>query len=445
MHTYRLASLLVFAVLAVPLWAADGGGADNPKCHNELLLEKWRTDPEHYARLKRDLQQFWALPRERQEKIRELDRELQDCDSQTQKRLWETLERYAAWIDRLPEAEQQRILGIVDKSERLQAIKLTHEQQWLERLPSKDREYLQTLPDEKRSAEIARLQQEDRQRQLRWQQVLKLRPDLRPRPSKPDSLKDFPPEVSEFVVALLTPMLNPEEKQHFKNSQGWPALALTILDLTDKHPVLPPVNGTTAVVRYEQLPRLDKQTLSKQKLEPKNQWFPLMQAEKKWPDFALTFTQLAAKNNYIMTKPLGASRPPDFAPETEVFIKERLLASITPVEAERLKWTEGKWPEYPKVLHEFAKKYNLIIPGMSLPGPRELWESARTAALPEVPEHILREFVGELSPEDLAKLNISPMDPSSPYLFSQEFFIRHPKELKRLQEHDQMKGNQKKK
>src|SRR5262245_33956492 len=72
---------------------------------NRRLLEKWKAEPEHYRRLKRDLAAFYALPPERQEEIRDVDRQLHDADSATQARLWAVLERYYTWLERLPEAE----------------------------------------------------------------------------------------------------------------------------------------------------------------------------------------------------------------------------------------------------------------------------------------------------------------------------------------------------
>jgi hypothetical protein len=426
MNRSRLAALLLFAVLAIPLWAADSGTDDLER--NTRLLKLWKTDPEHYARLQRDGRLFAALPPERQEKMRRLDRELHECDSETQKRLWETLERYVAWLDQLPEAEQQQILAIADKQERITAIKAKCEQQWLERLPEKDREYLEQHP-----AEIARRHREDQQRRQKWLHALKLRPDLRPRPNKPKTLEEFPADVTEFVNELLTPMLSDKEKDLLKTTQGWPALAQTILELSEKHPVLPPANNIP-IVKFEQLSDKDRRALL---VKGKN---PLAKHENHWPEFALAATDLAAQNKHILSKPLGASKPAEFPPETEAFIKDHLLPAITPVEAEHLRLTEGQWPAYPKLLHELAKKYKLVIPGMSLPGPAELWERARTAALPEVPDHELRAFVGELSHEDMRKLNLSPQDPSSRDRIRQEYFRRHPSELKRLHDLDWGKG-----
>jgi hypothetical protein len=172
-----LAALLLFAVCAIPLWAADGN-TDQLK-HNARLLEKWKTDPEHYARLQRDWHHFTALSPERQEKLRRLDHDLHECDPETQKRLWETLERYTAWFDQLPEAEQQQLLAIPDRQERIKAIKAKCEQQWLDHLPTKEREHLKNLPEDQRTAAIARMHRDDQQRRQKWSHALKLRPDTR--------------------------------------------------------------------------------------------------------------------------------------------------------------------------------------------------------------------------------------------------------------------------
>jgi hypothetical protein len=172
MSRSRLAALLLVIVIVVPLCAA--AGTDDLE-HNARLVKTWKeTDPEHYARLRREWQQFRALPRERREKLRQFDRELHECDPETQRRLWETLERYAAWLDQLPEAEQQQILTVSDKQERIKAIKAKCEQQWLARLPAADRDYLAKHP-----SEIARWYHDDQQRHQKWQHALKLRPDSR--------------------------------------------------------------------------------------------------------------------------------------------------------------------------------------------------------------------------------------------------------------------------
>jgi hypothetical protein len=412
--------LLLFAAGSLPLWAADPGKDELE--HNTRLLEKWRADPQHYTRLQHDLQVFYALPRDRQEKLRRLDRELHECDSQTQKRLWETLERYVNWLDSLPEDERRQILGIMDKQDRLAAVRQKHEEQWLERLPVRDRERLKHLSEADRSAEIARLHEEDHQRRAKFLQALKHH-------QRPAALSDFPFEVSEFVEKTLTPMLTPAEERQLNNAKGWPTLAQTILELSDKHPVYPPL-PSGEIKRFDQLPPKDRQALMPFKGRPVN---PLMaKQEGRWPDFALAVTE-----HYPVSRPLGASKTSEFSQEIQDFIKDQLLPALTPFEAERLKNREGNWPGYPRMLHELAKKYNLVIPGMSLPGPAELWEAARVAAVPEVPDHMLRAFADELSPEEWRRLNLTPGDPWARDRLRGEFFRKNPGQLNRFGELDQ--------
>src|SRR5690242_1822023 len=107
----RWGSLLVLlGALALPAAAAPDGG--DALQHNRELLEKWRADPDHYARLQRDLRAFWAMPPARRKQIRRLDQELHQADAKTRKRLWAVLERYHAWLEALPEADRARVEAV---------------------------------------------------------------------------------------------------------------------------------------------------------------------------------------------------------------------------------------------------------------------------------------------------------------------------------------------
>ncbi len=434
MNRSRLAALLLFLAFVLPLLAANSSSDDLER--NARLLETWKTDPEHYARLQHDGDQFVALSPDQQEKLRQFDRQLtEENDPETQNRLWATMERYVVWLDQLPETERQQIVTIADKQERIKAIKLKREQQWLARLPAQEREDLEKLSDDARPAAIKRLYQQELQRRQKWLVALKLRPDLRPRLNRAKKLDEFPIEVTAFVNDSLLPMLHYDEKEKLGKAQEWPVLALMILELSEKHPVLPPAPGLGRIEKFEQLPPDTKRSLQKQAKS-------LEKHPNRWPDYALAVTEVAARNRHNI-RPLGACKPAEFPPDAEAFIKDELLPVLTTGEADRLRQTEGQWPAYPKLLYELAKKYTLVIPGMSLPGPRELWESARTAGLPEVPDHDLRAFVCELSHEDLGKLNLSPLDPSSRDRLRQEYFRRHPGDLKRLRDLEQRRSEKK--
>ena len=97
-----LGTLVLLA--AVPTRATDPTEADA----NRAQIARWKNDPEHLARLRQNLAAFRALPPERQEQLRRLDRALHAEDSSTQARLWNVLERYALWLNRLPAADRAR-------------------------------------------------------------------------------------------------------------------------------------------------------------------------------------------------------------------------------------------------------------------------------------------------------------------------------------------------
>jgi hypothetical protein len=108
-----------------------------------------------------------------------------------------------------------------------------------------------------------------------------------------------------------------------------------------------------------------------------------------------------------------------------------MYRKLPPSVVEGLRGKEGRWPEYPQALHAAARDQNMVIPDMSLPGPRELWENA-VAYLPEVPDQTLRRFaLLELTPEERAKLKLSATDPASRDRLRQKYFEHNPDELRK--------------
>src|SRR5436190_8918414 len=102
MRRIRLLPLLLLLPLAAAL-GEPAAAPDEPE-RNTRRLEKWRADPAHYERLKRDLLAFKALPPEKQERLRQLDRELREHEHER-----EVLQRFAAWFDRLGEDDRRRV------------------------------------------------------------------------------------------------------------------------------------------------------------------------------------------------------------------------------------------------------------------------------------------------------------------------------------------------
>ena len=316
----RFGFLLLAAALvgaAVPVLAVSEAAPDDLE-HNRRLLERDRADPDHYARLLRDLRAFQALPPERQEQMRRFDQALHEEDPATQKRLWAVLERYGEWVGRLPEADQRRIDEAADSADRLRIVKDLRKQQWVDRLPKTDRDALEKLAGPERSKQIALSRWEERRRWKEWQDWAagqKPRPEAGPRPARPARLSDFPEPVRLFVRDKLTPMLGDEEKDRLKNAEGkWPQLAVAVADLSEKHPYLPPP-PSGAVVKYDQLPANAKGLLTPESLKKRGQWDELQKLENKWPQYALAVTELLNQQKKAPPPPLGASRPGEFPEE----------------------------------------------------------------------------------------------------------------------------------
>jgi len=132
--------------------------------HNRRLLEKVRKDPQHYERLRQNLAAFLALPEERQEKLRQLDQELHDKNAKIASRLQRVLERYADWLQSVPEADRQRLQNEADPKKRLQLIRELREQLWVNRLPKAVREELKKLAPDQQRVRVAELRKEERAR-----------------------------------------------------------------------------------------------------------------------------------------------------------------------------------------------------------------------------------------------------------------------------------------
>ncbi len=408
----------------------DGITRDDPVAWNQRLLENWKQNPEHYARLQRDLNRFWNLPRAERDRIRDLDRELHEQDSATQKRLWGVLERYHAWLEQLSESDRRKIEA-VSGSERVALIRKMREQQWVDRLPTPDRTRLTELLRKDGAKaygdEVARLRDAQRQRAV---EVLRTNPTSKPRKDKPARLSEFPPEVQTFVRDCLIPLLNTSERESLRRAESapWPACARVVADLAAKHPI--PLPGPVGPVRISDLPQqLERQV----RLSPRYQ--AIRKEEGHWPEFGVAVQSLPQYRRHPFATRLTPSSPADFSLEVQAFI-QTLETSLSPEDADRLNGAKGKWPDYPKVLLELARKHKLTIPGMTLPGPKELWDNAR-AALPEVPDGTLFHFaMTELSREEREGLPLSSNDPAAREKVKKKFFEKHPRELKRLQQLD---------
>lgn len=360
---------LVALALTLPLLAAaDAGESDLEK--NARLLLRWKQDPEHYARLKRDYRAFLALPPERQAELRRLDQELRAQPPETQARLLRVLERYAAFVEGLPPADRQRVEAAHGK-ERLALVEQLHRRRWFEQLPYKLREELTNLPEEKRTKEVAKLVEEDRRRKRLLTGDVRKRPMVpgkaEPFPTRPTRLSDYPHEVVSFFEYHIRDRLTKDEQERLTQAEGTVGpLARLIVEFADKYPVLPPSENKVAPTTFATLPPEWRKALSQVKLDKKGAFRKeLLPYEEKWPDFALAAVRVAQAEQAKDPGPLGASRPADYPPD------------VTPVVRRfpELKALEGKWPDHPLKLHDLARKAGVALPGLTLPGAKRDWDA----------------------------------------------------------------------
>jgi hypothetical protein len=356
---------LILAGLVSAAFAAPEGGGEPER--NRRLLEKYRADPEHHRRLKRDLAAFHALPAERQQQIRDLDRRIHEADPATQARLWGVIERYNAWLEQLPEDERQAVLQAKNKIAVIQALR---DREWLERLPRAIQKELSGLFGDKLRARLAELRAQEHYHRVHWQRPQGAHDLTQPHPKGFDEL---PREAQAFLNKEVLPRSSGPEKDRLKELEGrYPDYPRHVAWLADRYPVLPegPLGKITSA---EKLP-----PKVRERFERSGNAKQAARLEGKWPDYACAVSY--ALRNDRELPPLGASRLDEFPPRTKGFVRNRLLPLLSIKDRADLDNAEGRWPEYPRRLLLLARRYQLVIPDMSLPAP-EVWELARLARL----------------------------------------------------------------
>ena len=437
----RVLLITAFAAAAPVLCYSEQPTSDEAEA-NARLLERWRSDPEHYARLQSDFRAFTQLPAEKQERLRQLDQELHNTDSITQKRLWSVMERYTAWYDHLSEADQRKIDQATDRHARLLIVKQYRENQWLARQPQKVRDDLGKLAPDKRGEEITKQRRDERQRLTAWMRAMHVGKATTPaQPTKPVRASDFPSDTTQFINEVLKPQLTATEREHLKALEGkWPYYARMVLELSDKDEYQSKLPGpSTGPAIFERLPG-EYKTLFENKSDNLPQ--AVRRKATHWPEYAIAVTEEARKKNTTLPPekqvklPLGPAQPKDFAALVKQFLETTLPAQLTEKEKKELKEAEGRWPEYPQKVLELATKHKLDVPMMRMPNAAE-WRQKVEEALPEVPDRVLHDFaLNDLTADERTKLELSVTDPTSRDRLVQEYFKKNPNERKRLERLD---------
>jgi hypothetical protein len=377
------------------------------------------------------------LPPERREAMRQLDRDLQEEDSATSARLLRVLDRYVDWLLQLPEEDRRAVLHSSSDIERLQQIKQIRDREWILRQPKNVQDELKHLQSAEQASRIAQLRKREAEFRNQWDLALVYWDQSTKFRNQPEKLND---DVRFFIKESLEPLLSPgERKQLAAVKDEWPLFEMKLVELVDKHPIKLP-GPPTGVKTFDELPEAVRKSFPGLRKAPAP-----MAAEGRWPDYAEAVTAFA-KNRRGVDLPvqLGVCRPTDFAEPIQIFIEKNLKPVLKPAEKAALQKEEGSWPAYPRALMRLAKFHNLAIPGMGLPGPRDLWEPFRRKSaakhdfLPEVPDRTLLDFANhELTAEERASgPSMSLSDPQAREEWKRTYFMRHPEALKQLKHQD---------
>lgn len=451
--TWRL--LTITALLALVVHAlAEEPAQEDPQAvqeQNRRLLEKWRGDPDRYARLKRDEKAFNELSPDRQHRLRKFDHDLHAEDAATQARLWAVLERYVAWLDKLPEDNRKWIEAAATTQERIDRVKYLRDQQWLARLPQKAQEELKALPEGKRPERMAQLRQQEREKRLDWFWASHARDLASLKRARPTRLAEFPPELRFYWAAALSKVVPDSEKKRLQQAEGsWPLYARTFAKILEETPApeLPgmldgrawpmqfkdlPEDWRKALFSFRPLPKenagtgkVKKDDATRKKVE---EWRAINAKSGKWPDYAKAITHFARLKQLKIETQLGPAKLDQFPPFVQNSIKTELLPKLTPAEKTDLAGKEGKWPEYVESLVDGAQRHQVAIPGLARPEPKEFLE-AMSKVLPDVPDRTLRNFaLTELTAEERTNMNLTPDDEKSRERLLEKYWERHPEQL----------------
>jgi hypothetical protein len=292
------------------------------------------------------------------------------------------------WLERLPDAERRGILGAATPELRRTAIRDLREQQWLEALPLAVRKKADSLVNSKEKAElIHQWKAEDVLRRERWASARRHAEAFATNKSPwPFDTATGRKEVSEFVRTVLKVddlkrcRLTLGELDEYKRTHtaaerdgAWAWYGLTVYELSRLHPYLPePAETKHVITEPSELPEAYARLLKKgslMRLKPNT--------FNKWPEFPLEVLKEMPLGKFGSPNPpqLGPARLSDFKEPVKTFATKELFPKMTGDEKRALEHLEGKWPDYPREFVRYATKYNLAVPGVTLPGSPKKWDA----------------------------------------------------------------------
>jgi hypothetical protein len=120
--TRRIGVVVLWLLGAATLWAVPEPGPEEVEGFRRRYAH-WRKHPEQLERLRENWQKFQELPEARREQMLKLDHDLHEEPSAAQARLWNVMERYVDWLERLPEKDRKAIAAAPTSAARLTLVR----------------------------------------------------------------------------------------------------------------------------------------------------------------------------------------------------------------------------------------------------------------------------------------------------------------------------------
>lgn len=331
---------------------------------------------------------FKTYPPARQQQLRNLDDEIARLDPSRQNQLLESLERYAIWLDRLPDSYRKEVLSAPASIERLETIRVIRLRQWREGLPASIRDRIQNADGPQRDQLLSDARHQDSRRRSMWEiakrEWANIRTDRKPWPFDNDAMTV---QVNDYVENSLRPRLSNFERveldslrRELNTSNDWFKWYLyghTLCRLVDQHPMLPEPASGKLIKSVADLPQ-DFLTELRKKSGTGRRQLVQHPSSGKWPDFAEVVVREAMELKVQLPagRMFGPTKPEEYQTEIRRFLENDLAKSSSLAElAELKKLEQSPWPEHSKKLMELARKHDLAVPGVTLPGPPSQWDS----------------------------------------------------------------------
>jgi hypothetical protein len=380
-------------LLLVTLYASLVTGLAATASHDAPL------NPDDPAYLRRQYAWFQTLEPSRQRQLRELHEDFLALDERDQARLARVMQSYNAWLAKLPdEADRQRVLNAASAADRLDVVKLLREREWVETLPRPFREEYARLDEDARRQKVQEWRAEEAERREEWAVAITHWPEFQP--GKVPAVFASPDRQLETFLGHLRENLSETERRELDEARtaaddfGYLWYGLTVARLTDRHPTLP---GKVGPKTFDALPKAIKDYLFEhdtKHFRPAKGVAPsgdvearqVRQAEGRWPEFAVELTRYCQKKGLVLPARLGDCRKAEMPPEVQEFLTKTLEPQLKreagkggKADLRALEEAEGKWPDYPRLIVDLARKYKQPVPGWTLPGPPQMWDKFRAA------------------------------------------------------------------